>query len=50
VNLAQERQLGNQYTKQTGTGIPKPKELDSPLFEIKMAPSGGNVLYISPIP
>lgn len=49
VNEAQARQLGNMFTKQTGRGVPAPVELDSPLFQIRMAPSGGNVLYIAPI-
>jgi hypothetical protein len=46
---AQEKQLGNMFTKQTGKGIPAPTELKSPIFNIKMAASGGAVLYIAPI-
>jgi hypothetical protein len=49
VAIAQEKQLGNMFVKEGAKGIPPPKVLDSPIFKIKMAPSGGNVIYITPI-
>lgn len=49
INLAQEKQLGNAYTKETGKGIPPAVEIKSPIFNIKMAAHGGAVLYLTPI-
>jgi len=47
---AQEKQLGNMFVKEgLKSGIPKPTELKSPIFKLKLAPSGGAVIYITPI-
>lgn len=49
VIAGQDATLIKSYAKDGIKGIPPPKVLETPYFTIKMQPSGGSVIFITPI-